>query len=146
MEEILALQGRELVPLIKDIIESNGEFKLLVTGNSMSPILKNERDSVFLKRAKNIKKGDIVFIKREKGEYILHRVYKILSNNKFIMNGDAQAWTEVVDNNQVIGVVYKIERNGKEILCSNAIYRFIVYIWMLLRPIRYYLHLIKKKL
>ena len=146
MEEILALQGRELVPLIKDIIESNGEFKLLVTGNSMSPILKNERDSVFLRRVNNIKKGDIVFIKREKGEYILHRVYKILSNNKFIMNGDAQAWTEVVDNNQVIGVVYKIERNGKEILCSNAIYRFIVYIWMLLRPIRYYLHLIKKKL
>ena len=146
MKENLSLKGSDLVPVIKYVIESGGEFKLLVTGSSMSPILINERDYVFLVSAKdhNIKKGDIVFIKRHTGEYILHRVYKLIPNNKFIMNGDGQEWVEVVNNNQVLARVYKFERNGREVLCSNIIYKFVVYIWMLLRPIRYQLYRLRK--
>ena len=62
------------------------------------------------------------------------------------MNGDAQGWTEVVRNDQVIAYVKKIERKGNEISCDNKIYKFVIYIWMKLRPYRYKMHYIKRKL
>ena len=62
------------------------------------------------------------------------------------MNGDAQGWTEVVRKDQVIAYVKKIERKGIEIKCSNIIYKFIIFIWMKLRPYRYKMHHIKRKL
>ena len=52
------------------------------------------------------------------------------------MNGDAQIWTEFVEFDQVIGIVSQINRNSKNINCNNLFYKFIVNIWMILRPLR----------
>ena len=146
--KVKEFKGLDLVPIIKEAIKNDGEFKLLVSGNSMSPVLKDKRDYVYLKSIENhtLKKGDIVFIRRDTGEYVLHRVYKIIENKGFIMNGDAQGWTEVVRKDQVIAYVKRIERKGIEIKCSNIIYKFIIFIWMKLRPYRYKMHYIKRKL
>ena len=129
--------GKDIVPIIEEVLESGGECRLKVTGYSMTPILIHKRDSVILKTAKGkvLKRGDIVFIKRRTGEYILHRIYKILENG-FIMNGDAQTWTEFVEFDQVIGVVNQINRNSRDININNLFYKFIINIWMLLRPLR----------
>ena len=77
--KVVEIKGENLIPLIKEAIKDGGEFKLLVSGNSMSPILKDKRDYVYLTDIKNhtLKKGDIVFIKRDTGQYVLHRIYKI---------------------------------------------------------------------
>ena len=129
--------GKDIVPIMEEILESGGQCRLKVTGYSMTPILKHKRDSVVLTTAKGkvLKRGDIVFIKRKSGEYVLHRVYKILENG-FIMNGDAQTWTEFVEFDQVIGIISQINRNSKDISVNNLFYKFIVNIWMLLRPLR----------
>ena len=147
-KKVMELKGTDLIPLIKESIKDGGEFKLLVSGNSMSPVLKDKRDYVYLKDIKNhtLKKGDIVFIRRDTGQYVLHRICEIIKDKGFIMNGDAQGWTEVVRNDQVIAYVKKIERKGNEISCDNKIYKFIIYIWMKLRPYRYKMHHIKRKL
>lgn len=144
---IIEVTGADLVPIIKEVIKAGGEFKLLVSGNSMAPVLRHERDFVYLKDIKNhsLNKGDIVFIKRDTGEYILHRIFKINKNKTFIMNGDAQGWTEIVRNDQVIAYAKKIERKGKEISCDNNIYKIIVALWMKLRPYRCKIHYIKRK-
>ncbi len=128
--KVKEFKGLDLVPIIKEAIKNDGEFKLLVSGNSMSPVLKDKRDYVYLKSIEKhtLKRGDIVFIRRDTGEYVLHRVYKIIENKGFIMNGDAQGWTEVVRKDQVIAYVKKIERKGIEIKCSNIIYKFIIFI------------------
>ena len=129
--------GKDIVPIMEEILESGGECRLKVTGSSMTPILIHKRDSVILRtpKGKTLKKGDIVFIKRKSGEYVLHRIYKILKDG-FIMNGDAQTWTEFVEFDQVIGVVNQINRKSKNINCNNLFYKFIVNIWMILRPLR----------
>lgn len=147
-KKVMELKGENLIPIIKEAIKYEGEFKLLVSGNSMSPVLKDKRDYVYLTDIKNhtLKKGDIVFIRRDTGQYVLHRIYKIIKDKGFIMNGDAQGWTEIVRNDQVIAYVKKIERKGNEISCDNKIYKFIIYIWMKLRPYRYKMHHIKRKL
>jgi hypothetical protein len=133
----ISLEGPELVPLIKQTFESGGEFKLLVTGNSMFPFIKHMRDSVFLTHPSNraLKRGEIVFIERETKKLVLHRVFKMKSNG-FIMNGDAQLWDEFVPLEQVIAVVSKIERKSRVISCDNKTYQFLSELWMLLRPIR----------
>ena len=132
-------EGKEIVPIMEEIINSGGQCKLRVTGYSMTPILKHLRDSVILTspRIRKIKKGEIVFIQRKTGEYVLHRVLKIIDDETFIMNGDAQQWVEVVKNNQVIGVCCKIVRDNKEISCDNLIYKCVIKIWQLFMPIRH---------
>lgn len=131
---------KEIVPIMEDIIKNGGKCKLRVTGYSMTPILKHLRDSVILTSPNNrpIKKGEIVFIQRDTGQYVLHRVYKIIDENTFIMNGDAQQWVEVVKHNQVIGVCSSIIRKNKEISCDYWIYKCVIKIWQLLMPIRHY--------
>ena len=134
----VSIPGKELVPIIKHTLKSGSDFKLLVTGNSMFPFLKHNRDSVLLTAVPNvgIKKGVIVFIQRENGEYVLHRVVKVLKNNTFLMNGDSQTWTEPVCNNQVFACVRALYRKGRIIRHSNLLYSLLVRIWILLRPYR----------
>ena len=71
-----AKNGKDIVPIKEEIIENGGSCKLRVTGYSMTPILKHLRDSVILTSPtmRKIKKGEIVFIQRKTGEYVLHRV------------------------------------------------------------------------
>ncbi|WP_343347409.1 S24/S26 family peptidase [Terrisporobacter petrolearius] len=133
--------GKEIVPIMEEIIKNGGQCKLRVTGYSMTPILKHLRDSVILTSSRNrpIKKGEIVFIKRNTGQFVLHRVYKIIDDNTFVMNGDAQQWIEVVKNDQVIGVCSKIIRDNREISCDNWKYKSIIKIWQFFKPIRNYI-------
>ncbi|WP_270304432.1 S24/S26 family peptidase [Terrisporobacter petrolearius] len=133
--------GKEIVPIMEEIIKNGGHCKLRVTGYSMIPILKHLRDSVILTSSRNrpIEKGEIVFIRRNTGQFVLHRVYKIIDDNTFVMNGDAQQWLEVVKNDQVIGVCSKIIRDNREISCDNWKYKSIIKIWQFFRPIRNYI-------
>ncbi|WP_455537625.1 S24/S26 family peptidase [Terrisporobacter sp.] len=135
--------GKEIVPIMEEIINGGGKCRLRVTGYSMTPILKHLRDSVILTSPKNrtIKKGEIVFIQRKSEQYVLHRVIKIIDDETFIMNGDAQQWTEIVKINQVIGVCCKIIRKDKEISCDNLLYKLFIKLWQFNMPIR---HLIFK--
>lgn len=130
-----------IVKLMKERLNSGGECKLVVTGNSMSPILKHKISTVILTSPKNrkLKNGEIVFVQRDSGEYILHRVYKIIGNDKFIMNGDAQTWVETVRFNQVIGIVKTIVNKNKEISCDDFIYRLKILVWMKCIKIRKYI-------
>ena len=144
------MDGKDIVPIMEDIINSGGECRLRVTGYSMTPILKHLRDSVILTSPNNrsIKKGEIVFIKRETGQYVLHRVHKMIDENSFIMNGDAQQWTEIVNNNQVIGVCKSIIRDNKEISCDSLLYKNIIKFWQISMPVRHCIfkaHAILKK-
>lgn len=151
-KEFNGKDGKEIVPIMEEIIKNGGQCKLRVTGYSMTPILKHLRDSVILTSPQNraIKKGEIVFIQRDTGQYVLHRVLKIIDDETFVMNGDAQQWTEIVKNKQVIGVCCKIIRKGKEISCDNLLYKLIIKLWQLSMPIRHIIfkmnYLLKKPL
>lgn len=126
------LPAEVIIPLIKENIARGKSCRITVTGNSMFPTLKHKRDSVILTSVKKrpVKRGEIVLIKRRTGQYILHRVYKILDEDHFIMNGDNQEWIELVNFKQVIAVADKIIRKDKEIPCDNFIYKFLIRLWM----------------
>ena len=139
MNKNTSYNEKDIVPIMEEVIKSGGSCKLRVTGYSMNPTLRHLKDSVVLvsPQKRNPLKNEIVFIKRDSGKHVLHRIRKIIDNDCFIMNGDAQQWVEVVKNNQVIGVCCKIVRNNKEISCDNLIYKCVIKIWQLCMPIRH---------
>lgn len=132
----------EIADALETTINDGGCIPLVVTGNSMNPFLKDGRDTVILRKCTeaDFKRGKILLFRRENGALILHRVRKVLPDNKLLMNGDAQYWCETVDKTQVIAVASEIERNGKTIPCkSNTL-------WHVLKPLRSYIFRVWRKI
>lgn len=137
MTESMCMAGRDVVPEIREILKMGGRFELLVSGSSMSPTLKDQRDSVLLAAPQGVlNRNDILFFMRGDGSYVLHRMVGRDSDGRLIMNGDAQNWTERIEPSQVIAVVERIRRRGRWIRISDRGYRMYVELWGLTRPIR----------
>lgn len=96
------------------ITDEGYEVPLNITGNSMLPFLKPNRDRVMLKKfCPPAERGDILLYRRPNGDYVLHRVTK--ANEKGIFfSGDIQGIEEgPVSENDIYAVVSKAFRNGK---------------------------------
>ena len=87
------LEMKELAPLITEVVEKGGNFRLYPRGVSMLPLLREGIDSVNLGAVDTVKKGDIVFYLRESGDYVLHRVIGERKDG-FLLCGDAQTLVE----------------------------------------------------
>lgn len=122
---------------IKESLKSGASVPLTVTGSSMMPLLKPQRDIVWLEQCdmRQIKKGDILLFERGNGKPVLHRVRKI-ENDVLIMNGDALYWTEPIEKTQVIACVKKFERNKKMFTCESKKIKLWNMIWYITRPVR----------
>ena len=141
MDKVNSYSEKDLVPIMEEVIQNGGNCRLKVTGTSMTPTLRHLKDSVVLVSPKKRppRKNEIVFIKRDTGKHVLHRVRKILDDNSFVMNGDAQQWTEIVRFDQVIGVAESFYREDKEISCDNKKYKLYVKLWCFFKPVRPYI-------
>lgn len=87
MRDIVDLN--ELYPLIKEVIDEGGTFRLFPRGISMEPLLHAGDDSVLLGEAKDIECGDVLFYQRESGQYVIHRLIE-KRKGTFTMCGDHQ--------------------------------------------------------
>lgn len=125
----------KLIPLLKA-----GELvSVVVTGSSMAPFLRGQKDTVFLRTPaiQKPKRGDILFFRRTSGEFVLHRLDKILSNGTFVINGDAQSWFEIITPEQVLAVVEQISRGGKKAFSPRRLdWKMLQDLWRFMRPVR----------
>ena len=108
---------KEYVPLIEEVIESGGEFRLFPRGTSMMPLLRQGNDSVILVKCENApKKRDIIFYKRPNGQFVLHRILKRLKDGTYILCGDNQTVLEKeITEEMIIAVVSAVFRGEKRI-------------------------------
>ena len=135
----------ELYPAIKESLDTGGRVELPITGTSMLPLLVQGRDTVLIKKADTVKKGDIIFYRRDDGHFVLHRIVGKDANG-YILCGDNQWKKEYgICNRHIIAVVKSINRNGKEINADNFGYRLYSKLWMLVLPIRKYILYISRK-
>ena len=79
----------ELYPLIKEVIESGGTFRIFPRGISMLPLIKEGEDEIVLGAVDKINIGDVLFYQRENGDFVLHRLINI-HRGTLIMCGDNQ--------------------------------------------------------
>ena len=104
----------ELASVIKETLDGNGEVSFVLNGTSMLPTIRDGVDTVTLvKPLRKLKKGDIIFYRRDNGQYILHRIVKT-DGDTYTTLGDNQWICDYnIRFNQIIGVVKCIEKNGR---------------------------------
>lgn len=128
----------ETEDIIRETVNSGGQFSLITAGTSMMPLLRNRQDTVVLVKAKTpLKRFDIPLYKRKDGQFVLHRVISI-DKNGYVLCGDNQIIKETgIKDGDVIAVVSKIIRNGKTIDLNKSIsYKVYVFFYCRLFPLR----------
>lgn len=78
----------EYIPLICEVINSGGEFRLYPRGTSMLPLLRQGIDSVALVAPQTLKRGDILLYRRKNGQYVLHRLVRVRRDGSLWFSGD----------------------------------------------------------
>ena len=69
----------ELMPLISERLSAGGSVRFSPHGTSMLPMLKDGRDQVVLSPLPDkLKKYDLPLYRRENGQYVLHRIVKVV--------------------------------------------------------------------
>lgn len=81
--------GRNLFPVIEEMLEDGKSVRLTVSGNSMWPLIINNRDSVLLVPRGNtrLKRGEIILFRTSISHYVLHRITKVKKGG-YITTGD----------------------------------------------------------
>jgi len=126
-------------PRMEALLDAGQQVTLQISGDSMRPTLKPRLDAAVLEKlsAWPPRRGDILFFKRENGEYVLHRVRRVKEDGA-IMNGDAQNWTEgPVTRDMAIAKAVALVRKGRVVDVNAPLYRAYVACWFVTRPIRW---------
>lgn len=114
---------KEFWPVMKEVIESGGEFTFYPHGTSMMPLIREGVDRVVLVKADTVKAGDAVFYLRDNGQFVLHRIVKV-KNGEYIMCGDNQAGLEYgITDKHILAKMKAVIRDGQIIDETNAKYR-----------------------
>lgn len=138
--EQIILPPDTLVPRIIALLEHCDAVPLTITGSSMTPFLTHGRDTVYLSKPKRpLKKGDMIFYRRDNGQYILHRIYRV-DCDRYWLVGDAQTGIEPgIRSDQVIALVTAVRRNDKLLKPGSPCWEFYEKIWLRMIPLRPYL-------
>ncbi|MDD4414252.1 MAG: S26 family signal peptidase [Oscillospiraceae bacterium] len=142
-KQIIKTTLSEISPLIIGCFDDGLDVTLTVTGSSMQPLLKHNRDQVVLTKvqADSLKKGDVPLYIRRGGQYVLHRIVDV-QQGTYTMLGDAQTNLEKgIKPDQVFAVAKGFYRKGRYINCQGWGYRRWVSLWWHLR--RFRPHLLK---
>ncbi len=138
----------ELLPMIEESFRQGMTVTLGVTGNSMLPLFRHQRDSVILSACdpKTLRRGDVPLYRRPDGRFILHRILKV-ERDTYTLAGDAQNELEIgLPMDCVLAVMTGFIRKGKTISCRHPLYRLYSTAWMLLRPVRPFLFRVGSRL
>lgn len=102
-----------------EVLQVQSEASSLTSGYSMYPMLRPHKDIVTVKRVdKPLKKGDVVLYPDNRGKFILHRIMRI-KDDVFIIRGDNNYFTEIINKDKIIGILKEFYRGGKYINCSE---------------------------
>lgn len=148
MIDKLQVSMEELMPIIKEQLAKGNTVRFSPRGTSMLPMLRQGRDSVLLSPLpKQLKKYDVVLYQRTGGAYVLHRIVAV--GDTITCLGDNQLDLEWgLRQHQMIGLVTKFYRDGKEHSVEELPYRMYVVLWYQMRRgkrfIRRYMRKIKR--
>ena len=121
----------------EDVIERDGRLVYTNVGDSMSPLIRQDRDILIIEKPHGrLKKYDAALYKRDSGQYVLHRVLKVRPDD-YVICGDNRYTKEYgIRDRHIIGVLTALVRDGKEISVTDWRYKAYVHLWCDLFPIR----------
>ena len=107
---------------IEQVLIEKGYIFAEFSGTSMNPLLKSERDKVYIEKpTSRLKKGDVALYKRSNGLFVLHRVYKVMKSS-YVFWGDNHFLLEYgVEDNNIIGVAKGYYKGEKYVDFSKSL-------------------------
>ena len=137
------------VSSLEDFLNKTGYLAYTVRGFSMMPLLRQKKDIVMLRRKGEERCGkyDVVLYRSpDRSHFILHRVLKVRPDD-YVIAGDNNAFLEYgITDDQILGVMTSIRRNGKDITMDNTLYRLYVHLWCDCYPVRMAILRVRQKL
>lgn len=126
-----------LIPELLALLEQTDSVPLTISGNSMTPFLAHGRDTVFLSKVtRPLKKGDMIFYRRQNGQYVLHRICRVHPDS-FDLVGDAQTYIETgIRPEQVLAIVNTVRRKGRLLEKGHFWWDFFEMFWLRIIPLR----------
>ena len=105
-------------------LERSGKIIYRNAGVSMRPLIKQDRDIIIITKPNGrLKKFDIPLYKRN-SQYVLHRIVKVRENDYVILGDNCLRKEYGITDDQIIGVLTSLIRNGKEVDLNSFGYRF----------------------
>lgn len=141
----LNVDTREYVAVLKEMVEDGHEVSMTVVGTSMEPFLLHNRDIIYFRKPDGaIKRGDMVFYRRETGAYVMHRVMKV-KKRQFYMAGDHQTFLEgPIEEKQIFAKVVSVERDGAWMTEKDKLWKFYADWWRRLFWVRKVINKLKR--
>lgn len=111
-------------------LSAHGKIIRTNKGTSMMPLLREGRDVMIIERPTGrLKKYDVPLYKRKDGSYVLHRVLKVREND-YVICGDHLTKKEYgITDEDIIGVLTGVIRNGKTVSTTDLSYRLYTHLW-----------------
>ncbi|MFA5879663.1 MAG: S24/S26 family peptidase [Candidatus Margulisiibacteriota bacterium] len=111
----ISLNNENLVSFMHAIHAKGSLFRFKAFGYSMSPFIKDQDIITIESITKKVTNGDIVaFLKPDCSKFVVHRV--ITRKKQLLLKGDNCSKIDgFIPQENLIGKVIKIERNGKKI-------------------------------
>ncbi len=120
----------------EELLESTGQLIYTNKGVSMMPLLREGRDLMVIRKKgpEGVKRYDAVLFRRPtvrgRGAYVLHRVLRCNGDGTYWIVGDNCLDGETVREENILGVMEAILRDGKrEVSVKRLDYRIYVWLW-----------------
>ena len=125
------MEYTERTMTIEEVIAEKGYIVYVNVGKSMMPLLRERKDLIEIHRKDpNIRceKYDVVLYKRGNMN-VLHRVLKVREKD-YVICGDHNIRREYgITDDQIIGVMTRVIRDGKSIPVTDWKYRVYSHLW-----------------
>lgn len=118
-------------------------IKIKLSGQSMQPLIRYNRDYVtVIPMKREPLKGDVVIFFDAYGRYCAHRIKAINGDCVKTLGDNCPADDGWIKKSDIIGLIIRLERDGKSYNLDSDLFRFYGKVRMVLLPLR----LLKRKL
>ena len=107
---------------IEKELETRGWLTFTFRGVSMMPLLRQGRDLVTIRTIdRRLAEKEVALYKRNSGQLVLHRVIEVYENG-YGIRGDNTFGIEKVRDDQILGILTEVIRDGKTISVTDPEY------------------------
>lgn len=135
---MIQLSNQLFFAQVEEILREGQEVQLRVKGNSMRPLLRNDRDIVVLApyhQGEELHCGEIILF-RYRGRHVLHRIVHIDATQLTLAGDGNYRIREYCQPEDVVGITRRIIRpNGREIVCDSPQWRRMSHAWLMWPPL-----------
>ncbi len=131
----------------EELLQNDGYLVYTNVGCSMMPLLRQRRDIIEIRKKEpgRCKKYDVVLYKRGE-KYILHRILRVLPDG-YLIAGDHTTFLERdITDAQILGVMKRVIRDGKDIPADDPKYLLYVHLWCDFYPVRMIILRVKRRI